>query len=313
MRLDAHYTLGAMRSFFQFLVIAALVACGYFLYPVVTDFLRGHGYLPLDQAAVPVRPAPAVVSAAEPAPPVAPAPEPAPAAALPPRPEPAVPAIPGGSELPRIKTLEEMTDNWRNVPARAFPKRVAIKSPVEFDMGGGNRMKMAEGREVVPLALSAEGMLTVASGEGSATKAVIPVDQTDFKDRVTKRYNDGMVKILDQAVARQQAERERATTPEPGGTATPPATVAEGVPAAEADRNLALMRESVAAGALAGVTPGQVKAWRWIGFEEIEGVGYQTGVAVVTKQTYFGEYETEAKALIRNGEVERWVLPGVDE
>ena len=313
MQSDAHYTLGAMRSFVQFLVIAALVACGYFLYPVVADFLRGHGYLPLDQAAVPVRPAPAVVPAPEPAPPVAPAPEPAPAAALPPRPEPAVPAIPGGSELPRIKTLEEMTDNWRNVPARAFPKRVTIKSPVEFDMGGGNRMKMAEGREVVPLALSAEGMLTVASGEGSATKAVIPVDQTDFKDRVTKRYNDGMVKILDQAVARQQAELERSTTPEPGGTASPPATVPEGVPAAEADRNLALMRESVAAGALAGVTPGQVKAWRWIGFEEIEGVGYQTGVAVVTKQTYFGEYETEAKALIRNGEVERWVLPGVDE
>ena len=300
-----------MRSLFQFLVIAALVACGYFLYPVVEHFLRGHGYLPPDQAAVPVRPAAAVVPAPAPEPAVAPAPEPAPAAGLAPRPEPAVPATPGGSDLPRIKTLEEMTDNWRNVPARAFPKRVTIQSPVEFAMAGGNSMKMVEGREVVPLALSAEGMLTVASGEGSEMKAVIPVDQTDFKDRVTKRYNDGVVKILDQAVARQQAER--ATAPEAGGTATPPATVPEGVPATEADRNLALMRESVAAGALEGVTPGQVKAWRWVGFEEIEGVGYQTGVAVVTKQTYFGEYETEAKALIRNGKVERWVLPGVDE
>ena len=300
-----------MRSLFQFLVIAALVACGYFLYPVVEHFLRGHGYLPPDQAAVPVRPAAAVVPAPAPEPAVAPAPEPAPAAGLAPRPEPAVPATPGGSDLPRIKTLEEMTDNWRNVPARAFPKRVTIQSPVEFAMAGGNSMKMVEGREVVPLALSAEGMLTVASGEGSEMKAVIPVDQTDFKDRVTKRYNDGVVKILDQAVARQQAER--ATAPEAGGPAPPPATVPEGVPATEADRNLALMRESVAAGALEGVTPGQVKAWRWVGFEEIEGVGYQTGVAVVTKQTYFGEYETEAKALIRNGKVERWVLPGVDE
>ena len=303
-----------MRSFFQFIVIVALVICGWFLYPMVSQFCVDRDWL------APEKPPTAETNTAANETPVVPKPEPQPDPVVEPaaKPDPGVAVTPtpppeaAGGPVQRYKTLEEITDNWQHVPANAFPKRVAIKAELELSTPSGSKMKMAEGREVVPLTLNPAGLLTVSSGEGSDMKAVMDVNQTDFKDRVTKRYNAGMEKIRAAAAARNQ---QVAVAPEPGTGDTPkPPPAGESPPTtSDPDKNVALMKESVAGGAVEGLTVEKVKNWRSTGYEEIDGVGYQTGTAVFDKQTYFGEFETEAKALIRNGKVERWVLPGVGE
>jgi hypothetical protein len=305
----------AMRTFFQFIVIVALAVLGWFLYPLVANYLRQQDLLAPAAPKRPPEPVPVAAAAPDPAPAPAPAPTPAPAPA--PTPTPAPPA-PGSEDLasripmPRIAALEEITGNWQAVPQRAFPKLIAIQEDVSFAMEGGNSMKLSAGRELHPLELAADGTLTVAPREGSELRATIAVDKTDFKERVTKRYEEGVERIRLAVEERREAERRRMAT-EASASDERKAEAGE-IPRSSSDqeRYLELMRASVAGGELQGVTSDKVRAWRWFGYEEIDGTGYWTGSAMVATETYFGEFETEAKALIRNGRVERWVLPGVE-
>jgi hypothetical protein len=122
-----------------------------------------------------------------------------------------------------------------------------------------------------------------------------------------------VARIKERIVARREEERARIAA----ASTTSDTVKAEAgeVPqdASDEEKYLAIMKQSVANGELKDVTPDKVKSWRWIGYEEIGGTGYWTGAAIISKETYFGEFETEAKALIRQGKVEKWTLPGVQE
>jgi len=70
---------------------------------------------------------------------------------------------------------------------------------------------------------------------------------------------------------------------------------------------IALMKESVASGAVKEFTIDQVKGWKATGDETIDGTEYQTGLAAYDAATIFGVQSVKAKALIKDGKVERWV------
>ena len=70
---------------------------------------------------------------------------------------------------------------------------------------------------------------------------------------------------------------------------------------------IALMQESIKGGAVKEFKFEQVKAWKATGDETIDGTDYQTGLAAYDAATIFGVRAVQAKALIKDGKIERWV------
>ncbi len=68
-----------------------------------------------------------------------------------------------------------------------------------------------------------------------------------------------------------------------------------------------LMKKSIAGGAVKEFKTEQVKGWKASGEETIDGTEYQTGLAAYEAATIFGVRPVQAKALIKDGKIERWV------
>ena len=71
--------------------------------------------------------------------------------------------------------------------------------------------------------------------------------------------------------------------------------------------------ESIRSGDVKEIQLEKIQYWRWIGYEEVGGKGYWTGVVGYTANTIFGEINAEGKALIRDGQVVKWIYSGSEE
>ncbi len=107
-----------------------------------------------------------------------------------------------------------------------------------------------------------------------------------------------------------------APTPEPAPTPTPtpvpepePTPPPEPVPPAgmSADQIVQVMKDSITAGQVKEFAMNQVQGWKATEEEEIDGVTYQTGLAAYKAETIFGVKTVQAKALIKDGKVAKWV------
>lgn len=87
---------------------------------------------------------------------------------------------------------------------------------------------------------------------------------------------------------------------------TDPQAVPPGAPPSSAEI-VKLMRESVESGQIEKFTVDDVSEWIAKEDEEIDGVKYQTGVATYEAKTIFGTKNLQAKALIKDGKVVRWI------
>ena len=74
------------------------------------------------------------------------------------------------------------------------------------------------------------------------------------------------------------------------------------------DELVALMKKFIAAGTLKEFKAEQVVTWKAGEDESIDGVNYQIGLVTYKAQTIFGEKPVNAKALIKGGEINRWVF-----
>ena len=103
-------------------------------------------------------------------------------------------------------------------------------------------------------------------------------------------------------------EIERPTEPEPPTETEPPAVVEiPALPAPTDNEIRQIMYESVQKAEIDHFTIGQITQWKNFGEEQIDGVSYRFGLIDYRQQTIFGEREVEAKALIRDGKVEKWI------
>ncbi|MDA7880686.1 hypothetical protein N9A94_00090 [Akkermansiaceae bacterium] len=75
-----------------------------------------------------------------------------------------------------------------------------------------------------------------------------------------------------------------------------------------ADEIVALMKKFIAAGTLKEFKADQVVTWKAGEDESIDGVTYQIGLVTYKAQTIFGEKPVNAKALIKGGNIDRWVF-----
>jgi hypothetical protein len=70
---------------------------------------------------------------------------------------------------------------------------------------------------------------------------------------------------------------------------------------------VALMKESLRKAAIKEFTYDQVEDWKAGDTETVKGEKFQTGLVSYTADTIFGAKAIEAKALIRNGKIQRWI------
>ncbi len=75
------------------------------------------------------------------------------------------------------------------------------------------------------------------------------------------------------------------------------------------DEIVKVMQESIKAAQVKEFTFDQVLAWKAGEEETVDGANYQTGVAAYKAETIFGVKTIQAKALIKDGKVMKWIWP----
>ncbi|MEM7385812.1 MAG: hypothetical protein AAF514_12780 [Verrucomicrobiota bacterium] len=231
--------------------------------------------------------------------------------------------------LPRFPTLETRFDNWRKVPANAFPQTVKLKSPVEANLIVGGQVRgrstLTKGAPVVPLKLE-KGQLRVSPSKNGKVIALTPISNTDFKEQIQARYDAWKSRQMDRVykqreAARKAAEENMAVAEGTGSTRDDPEpkkvkvprqfSAALGArPQRDPDGSIPIMKASIRKGDVKEIKLDKIAYWKLRNPEFYGGTEYWVGLVGYEAETIFGLINTEGMALIRGGKVEKWVYSG---
>lgn len=305
-----------MKSFVLTLLILGALFLGYdyFLAPAGEKMVFKK---PGSQAGV-ANPSPSSVANAGPAdraslaaagktvepPPVAMAPEPTPPPPVPVGPAPAA-AAPEAVGLPSV---EGFTQNWTKFPPSAFPRPVKLNQDVRFALGAGTAVVNAGG-EVVAIEWTPKGLIVAPTADSKA-RAVVSMESTDFKVRMTGIY--------DAWKARQLASSPRPDAPsvaQSSASTTAPAREmeADGRPVVAVDGTIPILVAAMKAGRVSEVTPHNITRWGTPKLEKVNGQDLWAVEVDFTSATQMGRIDAESVAHIRNGKILAWVFKGTGE
>jgi hypothetical protein len=229
--------------------------------------------------------------------------------------------------LPEFRPIEVLTGGWKRIPPSAFPRQVTLQTAATLQLSGGTGTGRLDAGTKVMAVSAEEGQLTITPAIGAAMRGNVDIDQTDFKSilgAVYEQFKDR--KRAEVAKLRQQA-REEAGKKSPALTAVlaahgaePPAAARPKIgprPEQNADRTVPLMLASIAERSAKKKESEpkleDIHGWGIVGFREVNGEPFWGGSVRYTAHTIFGEFPTEAVALIRHGRVERWIYSGTGE
>jgi hypothetical protein len=326
-----------MKGFFPtLLVICCLLggAAWYFYDPYLKPYFeKGSGSSLSDNSrviretsatspAVPKAPAPAAPKPVKPAPgtaTVAPPVNTAPAkAAEPPKSELDL-ALEKKYPLPQIAPLLAIVDHWRNVPPNAYPPEVVAAETVPFQLVvNGQAIGSSNVAPGTPLKLVrlAGDQLTVASLANPAMSTVLPVDKTDFKQRIEARYNQ-FVEAKKKEVETKRARARQLIAADPSKMALLTGTGAAPAPVGDSgDPRFAPVKASLKAGEAASVTLEEALTFTWNGTEKVGGEyagSYETVTVHFEVSTIFGRFPVDYKALLKGGRVHAWIDPVTED
>ena len=219
--------------------------------------------------------------------------------------------------MPEILALETIVDGWRNVPPNAYPKVITSTETIPFDLivngqkiGSSN---LAPGTELKPVRLVGN-QLTITSLANPALNEVLPVEKTDFKQRITARYNEFVAYKKDE-VEKKRATAQAALEKNPERLAVllgkaPAKTDSSG------DPRIGPVKASLRNGEASSVTLEEAKSFTYNGTETIGGEfagTYETVTVNFEVSTIFGQFPTEYKALLKGGKVIAWIDPITDD
>lgn len=326
-----------MKGFFAILlVVCGLLAAGWFFYepyvkPLVDRFRSGPSMTDSDRVIRADEKKPVNVTPRSAPQSVAPTPgKPATTVARPAE-KPAAPvAAAPKSELeqlletrypmPQILPLLSIVDQWRNVPANAYPPEVTAKETIPFELvingqvaGSSN---VAPGTPLKPVRLEGD-QLTVASLVNPTMSKQLAVDQTDFKERIEARYNQ-FVEMKRKDVEARRARARQMIEADPSRLAlltgkAAPLTAPSG---SGDDPRFSAVKDSLRKGQAASVTLEEATSFQWNGSEKIGGEyagTYDTVSVHFEVSTIFGRFPTEYKALLKGGQVVAWIDPVTED
>ena len=235
------------------------------------------------------------------------------------------------SAIYKIDLAEYRTDD--------LPKIVKIAKQIKLETNSGEGVKMLTRGTEVKL-LNRDGLELIIETTDGVAKGRVAVETTDLYGVLAQaKFDKDAGKVAGgptTAPPKPPVNPPAPVNPPPVADPTPPVAtppapatggpmVASGdggtdgsdnsAPTPEpADKKLspdelvALMKKFIAAGTLKEFKAEQVVTWKAGEDESIDGVNYQIGLVTYKAQTIFGEKPVNAKALIKGGEVNRWVF-----
>lgn len=205
--------------------------------------------------------------------------------------------------MPVVKPLMEIVRDWKAVAPNAYPKTVSLKVPLTYRIDGGRKSagqeNLAAGSQVVPVRLDGATLVIAPSAE-SNIRLSLPVDDTDFKEVVTKRYDHFVEQSRHNVIARRAAEKKRMQKHQTHELEL--SKYGSGN-----DPRFDPMKASIRGGGAGFFQIEAAESWRWSGKETVDGVDYETGMVVMVMESAFGTTKRELKALMSNGKVIRWL------
>jgi hypothetical protein len=230
--------------------------------------------------------------------------------------------------LPEFKPIEVLVGGWKAIPASAFPRPVTLNRSAALPVAGGaGTATFDAGAKVVALSATPDGSLIIAPKPDAVMRGPVPIDATDFKavlggvyEEFKTRKRAEVSKLRDQA--RAEAKKIASTPPSSLNHANsdPPSSTIATIgprPAQNADMTvpamLANMVERAKARPNAEPPADGVRGWGYVTYREIDGQPYWGASVRYTAKTIFGEFPTEAVALMRQGKVVRWIYAGTGE
>ncbi|MEI7910663.1 MAG: hypothetical protein WCK77_13585 [Verrucomicrobiota bacterium] len=246
------------------------------------------------------------------------------------------PAVTPATVAPAALT-PPVIDLAKLTPAQ-LPAQVTLKITTEVADASGLKMKIDPGNRLKLVRL--EGDQVVVSPGTSPFEGRVPVSGTDLMEQL--EANPPTAATVTTPTPEPQPAAIPAAAPEPvtptvqpaptstdsefkEPAANPPTTepaaiqpatepAAPAQPTAEpasaaATGTVEMMKSHIRGGAIKEFTFGQVLEWNAGADEVVNGESFQTGVVKYKAETIFGVKTIEAKALIQNGSVVRWVWP----
>ena len=220
--------------------------------------------------------------------------------------------------------------NLDEVRDSELPETVTIENPTIIPTSGGEGQVRLRKGDVVTLLNRKDDSLIVEKPDSNGKGKISPKDTDLFQQlvkRIYEREAGGAIAATTPPATVVAPAPAPATVVAPAPAPAPvakidpvvsnpePMPVVEPTPVPDPvedtklgdDEIIALMKDSIAGGAVKEFTSDQVKGWKTNGEETIDGTEYQTGLAAYEAATIFGVRPVQAKALIKDGKIERWV------
>lgn len=213
--------------------------------------------------------------------------------------------------MPKFRSLEEVTGNWTMLSKAAFPASVTTKKPIKVELILNGRVagssSVRDGSEVYPVSL-AKAVLTVATqADGTGPLGKIGIDDTDFKSKVARSYEDWKQRQTALVEKLRKAEMEKSLINAESSETMGPK------PEIKSDGRIPLVEESIKVGQVKEIRLDRIQYWRFLGPREHQGQFYWAAAVGYLAQTIFGDLQAEGMALIREGKVVKWVYSGSEE
>lgn len=219
----------------------------------------------------------------------------------------------------------KLSFDYTKLQPHQLPAKITLKSAATATASGEtDALPLPPGTKVKPLRI--EGFDVHFSVLGTA-QGKIEVKQTDLVEQLIANPPPAAIEETPAPVKTEaepttvkepEVQEEKSVEPvvEPEPAVEPmeeqepaqeqPAPVAT---ALSADAILQLMQADIRSGKISEFNFSQVQDWKATEEETIDGETYQTGIASYQAETIFGTKSIQAKALIKNGKVVRWIWP----
>ncbi len=213
--------------------------------------------------------------------------------------------------------------------AEQLPKSVTLKADAKFsDPSAGVALTIAAGSKVNLLRV--EGTHAIVTAPKTDFPISIPISQTDLHQQLASKPPQATAPTPAKPAAPAAAPAPAkpaapAATPAPAKPAAPaaapapakpaapaaaPAPAKPAAPAAAAQADVVkIMQASISAKQIKEFDAKQVNNWAVDADETIDGQIYQTGLVTYKAETIFGVKNIQARALIKDGKVVRWIWP----
>jgi hypothetical protein len=195
----------------------------------------------------------------------------------------------------------EPTFDYSALQPSQLPEKVVLKaSATATAPGETDSLALSPGTKVTPVRIEGENLVFRVIG---AAEGTIPVAQTNLVEILVLNPPPAPAVVEPEP----QPEPEPAPQPEPEPEPQPEAPVAQA--RLDADGIVALMKKNLGEGKISEFTVDQVSDWKAAEEETIDGQAYQVGTVSYKAETIFGVKELSAKALIKEGNIVRWISP----